>query len=249
MNDAQRKFSDLSPRKQLRDVVGLVNSLQQRLAQQRPDTERQPFPDTSVFRILPEIRQKLLWMTETGLFPGRLPRWTAAFDTIVRMLDSKTSPRAILAATNNLWHDMAERAEISVREENFIIRTDDRNIPAGNTFPCDIVLDNIRSAFNTGSIIRSADGFGVHGVFLTGITASPDNPKVQKTAMGASKSVSIQHHASLHTLIQEKKHAGSTIYALETVEDSGTERRGVRCFRESDGIDPIGPRGNGIGVG
>jgi len=221
MNEEQRKFTDLSTRKQLREVVTHVNALQLHLVRHGSELAHDPLTDPSIHGILQEIDHKLDWMADTGHFPGRLPRWKDAYDTIVKMFHSKTARKAILAATNNLWHDMAERAEISVREENFIVRTDDRTTPAGPAFPCDIVLDNIRSAFNTGSIIRSADGFGVHGVFLTGITADTNNPKVQKTAMGAITGVSIQRHTSLHTLIREKKAAGSTIYALETVEGSG----------------------------
>lgn len=215
MNETQRKFGLLSPRKQLREVASLVDAFQRLLAGSSPDNGQ---PDTPLIN---DISQRLHWMTEAGLFPRRLPRWTAAFDSLIRMTGSNATRRAILAATNNLWHDMAERAEISVREENFIVRTDDRSTPAGCAFPCDVVLDNIRSAFNTGSIIRSADGFGVRQVFLTGITADQDNPKVQKTAMGSTASVSIRQHPSLHTLIDEKKRSGSAVYAVETVEGSG----------------------------
>lgn len=215
MNEVQRKFELLSPRKQLRELASLVDGLQ-RLFAASESGEIQPAQP-----LLDAIQQRLGWMSVAGLFPGRLPRWNAAFGSIVRMLAAKTSAKAVLAATNNLWHEMAERAEIPSGEENYLVRTSDRQTPAGSSFPCEVVLDNIRSAFNTGSIIRSAEGFGVQELFLVGITAGQDNPKVQKTAMGATNSLSIKHQPSLHALIREKKRTGFTVYAVETVSGAG----------------------------
>src|SRR5512135_2794991 len=56
------------------------------------------------------------------------------------------------------------------------------------------VVDNVRSAWNVGSIFRSAEGFGVGHLYLCGITPSPNQPEVQKTALGAQEIVAWSSH-------------------------------------------------------
>jgi tRNA G18 (ribose-2'-O)-methylase SpoU len=76
-------------------------------------------------------------------------------------------------------------------------------------------LDNIRSSMNVGSIFRSADGIGVSKLFLGGITPSPDNPGVQKTALGAERSVVWEKANNGVEKIGSLKVAGYQIWGLE----------------------------------
>jgi tRNA G18 (ribose-2'-O)-methylase SpoU len=147
-----------------------------------------------------------------------MPRWEGALAIIERMFNDGTKAQAILAALNTLWYDIAERAELPMGEEHFLVRSRDHSLPVGRPFPCACILDNIRSAFNCGSIMRSAEGFGVEAIYLTGISPGPENEKARKTAMGVIDNLNIQRHQSLHALIQEKKKLGYAIYALETAE-------------------------------
>jgi 23S rRNA (guanosine2251-2'-O)-methyltransferase len=59
-----------------------------------------------------------------------------------------------------------------------------------------VVLDNIRSAMNVGSIFRTADAFGIDALFLCGITATPPSREMEKTALGATASVPWRYFAS-----------------------------------------------------
>jgi tRNA G18 (ribose-2'-O)-methylase SpoU len=84
-----------------------------------------------------------------------------------------------------------------------------------------IVLDNIRSAFNVGSIFRSADGAGsVEKIYLCGITADTDNPKLEKTALGALETVESEHYDSTKEAIEEIKQRNIPIYSVELTEDA-----------------------------
>lgn len=84
-----------------------------------------------------------------------------------------------------------------------------------------IVLDNIRSAFNVGSIFRSADGAGsVKKIYLCGITTDIDNPKLEKTALGATKMIPSEHYDTTHEAIEEIKELGIPIYCVELTEDA-----------------------------
>lgn len=83
-----------------------------------------------------------------------------------------------------------------------------------------VLLDNIRSAWNVGSILRSADGFGFDRVYLCGITTTPDNEAVGKTSLGAEKNIAWSHHKDALKIAQELKNDGWRIVALEEGEDA-----------------------------
>jgi 23S rRNA (guanosine2251-2'-O)-methyltransferase len=78
-----------------------------------------------------------------------------------------------------------------------------------------ILLDNVRSAWNTGSILRSADGFGFTQAYLCGITPTPDNEAVTKTSLGAEASVPWSYHKDAVRLVKGLAKAGHKIFALE----------------------------------
>ncbi len=77
------------------------------------------------------------------------------------------------------------------------------------------VIDNVRSAWNVGSIFRSAEGFGVCHLYLGGITPTPENEQVRKTALGAENIVPWSAHRNAVALIDQLKAEGRAIWALE----------------------------------
>ncbi len=81
--------------------------------------------------------------------------------------------------------------------------------------PLVVVLDNIRSQHNTGSVFRTADAFRVDGILLCGITATPPNREIQKTALGATESVRWEYHDSTAEAVKELKSKGYIIIAAE----------------------------------
>lgn len=78
-----------------------------------------------------------------------------------------------------------------------------------------VLLDNIRSAWNVGSILRSADGFGFSHAYLCGITPTPDLEAVRKTALGADEYVTWSAHKDAVKLIKGLKKENWKIFALE----------------------------------
>lgn len=81
-----------------------------------------------------------------------------------------------------------------------------------------VLLDNIRSAWNVGSIFRSADGFGFAHAYLCGITPTPENEAVAKTSLGAEDSVSWSYHKDAVKLVRGLKKEGWRVWALEECE-------------------------------
>jgi 23S rRNA (guanosine2251-2'-O)-methyltransferase len=86
----------------------------------------------------------------------------------------------------------------------------------------DAMLDNVRSAWNVGSIFRTADGTGIRKLYLCGITSSPDNSKVSKTALGAEASLPWEKYNNGVLLAGQLKSAGSQLWALEDVPGAKT---------------------------
>jgi tRNA G18 (ribose-2'-O)-methylase SpoU len=77
------------------------------------------------------------------------------------------------------------------------------------------VLDNLRSAFNVGSILRIADGVGMAGLHLCGITPTPENPKVAKTALGAEAAVAWDYHRNALHAVAQLQAEGVRLVVLE----------------------------------
>lgn len=86
--------------------------------------------------------------------------------------------------------------------------------------PLIIVLDNIRSLNNIGSVFRSSDAFLVESVYLCGITATPPDAEIHKTALGAENSVDWKYFQNTDDAIKELKELNFTVCAIEQVKGS-----------------------------
>ena len=98
--------------------------------------------------------------------------------------------------------------------------TPPERLPAKEKQPVHVVLHNIRSAFNVGSIFRTADAGAVAHLHLCGYTACPPNAKLQKTALGAFDYVPWTHHETLDDCIRHLRSQDIPIAAVELVEHS-----------------------------
>jgi 23S rRNA (guanosine2251-2'-O)-methyltransferase len=87
-----------------------------------------------------------------------------------------------------------------------------------NKAPFIIVLDNVRSQSNVGSVFRTADAFLVEAIYLCGITARPPHREIQKTALGATESVIWRYYQSTIEAVNELKNNGYCLIAVEQAE-------------------------------
>ena len=86
--------------------------------------------------------------------------------------------------------------------------------------PLIVVLDNIRSLNNVGSVFRTSDAFLIEKIYLCGITATPPNKEIHKTALGATESVAWEHVEDTLTLVEKLKADGVRVAAIEQAENS-----------------------------
>lgn len=89
-----------------------------------------------------------------------------------------------------------------------------------NKLPLIVVLENIRSLNNIGSIFRTSDAFTVEAIYLVGITAQPPHREIQKTALGATESVEWKYFEEPNDAIQDLKSKGYFVGAIEQAEGS-----------------------------
>jgi tRNA G18 (ribose-2'-O)-methylase SpoU len=86
--------------------------------------------------------------------------------------------------------------------------------------PLILVLDDIRSLHNIGSVFRTADAFLIEKIILCGITATPPNKEIHKTALGATETVAWEHHESVLEVIENLKKEKILTLAIEQVESA-----------------------------
>lgn len=103
----------------------------------------------------------------------------------------------------------SELDRLSVDEYKEIVKT-----------PITVVLDNIRSCNNIGSVFRTSDALLIEKVILCGITATPPNKDIHKTALDAEKSVPWEYFEETEDAVQRLKESGYRVFAVEQVENS-----------------------------
>jgi len=112
--------------------------------------------------------------------------------------------------------------------------------------PVVVVLDNVRSALNVGSVFRTSDAFKLEKIMLCGITATPPNPEIRKTAIGAEQSVDFEYFKTTVGAVEKLKNGGYKIFAVEQAKESiplnaldlsGVEKLALVFGNEVKGVD------------
>ena len=105
-------------------------------------------------------------------------------------------------------------------ENNELNRMSVDDFKEASKTPLIIVLDDIRSLNNIGSVFRTSDAFLVEKIFLCGITATPPNKEIHKTALGATETVAWEHCENVLEVIEKLKSEGIRVFAIEQVESA-----------------------------
>ncbi|MCR4995493.1 MAG: RNA methyltransferase [Bacteroidales bacterium] len=97
--------------------------------------------------------------------------------------------------------------------------------------PLVVVLDSVRSLYNVGSVFRTGDAFRITGIVLCGITATPPNAEIHKTALGAEDSVAWRHFKDTMEAVEWLRAEGYTLLAIEQCEGSTM----IQDFKPAEG--------------
>lgn len=91
---------------------------------------------------------------------------------------------------------------------------------ASEKVPLIVVLDDVRSLYNVGSVFRTGDAFRIEAIYLCGITATPPHNEIHKTALGAEDSVDWRYFNTADEAVEELQRNGYFVYAVEQAEGS-----------------------------
>ncbi|EFA45240.1 RNA methyltransferase, TrmH family [Hallella bergensis DSM 17361] len=109
--------------------------------------------------------------------------------------------------------------------------------------PLIVVLDDVRSLYNVGSVFRTCDAFRVEAVYLCGITGTPPNAEIHKTALGGEDSVDWRYFEKTEDAVQELHDRGYFVYSIEQVEGStklfelGNSKFTIHNSKLADAVD------------
>ncbi len=99
-------------------------------------------------------------------------------------------------------------------------RVDVTEFKKQNKLPVTVILDNVRSMHNIGSVFRTSDAFAVEQIYLCGITAQPPHREIEKTALGATQSINWLYFENIREAIHRLKAEGYRIIAIEQAKNS-----------------------------
>ncbi len=139
-----------------------------------------------------------------------LPR----LEQLARLIDPQMSRRQFWSVLVPVEREVARR---KVTDVDILDADLPEGLAAGSVMPLTVVVDSMRSAFNVGGILRTAECFGAGEVVLCGYTPLPDQPQAAKAALGAQKLVSWRYAEDIRGVITELRKAGLLCLALETV--------------------------------
>lgn len=142
----------------------------------------------------------------------------------------------------DLIDDFCKMRKLKLEELGRISVDDFKSV---DKIPVVVILDNIRSMHNIGSVFRTSDAFIIERIYLCGITATPPNKEIRKTALGATESVEWEYVKEINELIPELKSDGFKILSIEQTEGSASlsdfkinsnEKYAVIFGNEVDGV-------------
>lgn len=152
----------------------------------------------------------------TGTPPSRIYR---------SFVSPRTKPNYLLESVQKSALRVAAQIEIAIRqvradEAEYLRNTDKEAVSERDIQPVAFLLDNLRSAFNVGSIFRTAETGGVKEIITAGITPHPPNQKLRKTAFTSMDVVPSTHFEDIMKAVEYLKTNGYKIAVMETTEDS-----------------------------
>lgn len=190
-------FLKLSPERQMKLTLDLIHHIEKVWS-------FEPKRRSSI----EQLKTHLIWMSKNKEFSQLRPK------ALKSSLEGDPSLRKVL----NIAMAFERRLSISLKDEAILVNKTDSEKSKNSLSPLYLVLDNLRSAHNVGSVFRTADCLGVKHIYLVGYTATPEDKAVKKTAMGTDEFVSWSHFEKLDDLIAELKKKNIKLAALETVQ-------------------------------
>ncbi len=200
---SKKKFQSLNPEAQIKALDKLATALEENLA----DSE-------AVAQLIGSIQNCVSWQEEP--VPHQLMLFSQALE---KEKDTREISLAIAAFQSSLGKNFTDN-QLRLQSQDGPRFADPQTLERASRII--LILDNLRSAFNVGSIFRSAECLGIPELWLCGVCPTPQNPALIKTARGTAEKLSWKHFAHTTDAVEEAKNKGYTVYALETAPNAGS---------------------------
>lgn len=196
----QAKFQELSEQRKLRVILDFIYKIEQ-------NWENDKFK----FDSIDQLTSYFKWF---GFFESKNRYLKKLAD-----LEFSLRPEMTLRQLLNLAVPIERYLNVSIKDEHMLVVTrEDQTGNGRQVFPIRLVLDHLRSAFNVGSIYRTAECLGIEHIYLIGYSPTPSEAGVVKTAMGCEKLVSWSQHDHISEVVQILNQDGFMKVGLETIE-------------------------------
>ncbi len=194
---SKKKFEGLSPDAQITALDKLTSSLDDVLA-----------AEGTFFELSEHIIECVSWMTEP------IPVYAVGLsEELTQAFTNREAEQAVARFQSALGKSFKD-TQLHLRRQDGPRFTDATSLTRARQVI--LILDNLRSAFNVGSIFRSAECLGLKEVWLCGVCATPDNPALIKTSRETADRVDWRHFPETSEAVQEARTKGYMIFALET---------------------------------
>ncbi len=194
---SQRKFQSFTPEQQGKAVARLIYTLDSVLG----DAEQ-------TRRLCQQIQQCVWWMLDHASLP--LLQFTEG-------IRDNPDPHHLAQCLSRYYASQGK----NLKDSQFaVIKGDGMRVSdpvaLARARQVTVIADNLRSAFNVGSLFRSSECLRLKAIHLCGVSATPSNPALQKTALGTTGQVTWKQFATTAAALEAARDQGNTIYALET---------------------------------
>lgn len=165
-----------------------------------------------------DIRDSLLKHLKKCLEQGETNLFSKQFspEKLIKSLNSTISLHEFLCLTVPLQRSFS----YDIKEHEYLVSRQDAKMSQTAPIPVSIIADNIRSAFNVGSLFRTSECVGIEHLYLCGYTATPKQKKTQKTAMGTETHLSWSQHNYTEKVLEDLNKQNIPCIALETQTNS-----------------------------
>lgn len=199
---SEAKFQELSFDRKIRVMLDLIYKMEE-------SWEESDFRTSS----LDLFKNYFEWM---NLYDSKDPL-LSKISHLQFKIDDQMSLRSLL----DIAVPLERYLNVAVKDESFYqIKDEDNELISRTKYPLYLILDHLRSAFNVGSIFRTAECLGVDHIYLVGYTPTPEDKSVQKTAMGTDKIVSWSQHNHVDEVFFVLNELHVPVVALETAQGS-----------------------------
>lgn len=200
---SKRKFQSFSPEAQIKALDKLSIALEENLAD----------PEVCA-HVIKSIQNCVSWLQEP--LPQNLMLFSQALDKAKDVRDISLAVAAFQSSLGKNFDD----CHLQLQTQDGPRFADAHTLKRASQII--LILDNLRSAFNVGSIFRSAECLGISELWLCGVCPTPKNPALIKTARGTAEKLSWKHFAHTTEAVEKAKNKAYTVYALETSLDAGS---------------------------